>query len=165
MGIYLFNLLVFLLILRRKKLKNLFCKRNENTEFDVFLSYPHKDKNQADQIFNLLKSFNFSVWLDRFEIKIGDDFAEKIHTGIRSSKFFLALMSKNYIESENCCNEFKLARHLNKKVLMATIEHIGNLETSSIGLDSIGIKKYKLCSNETENFELNELVKDLSKVI
>ena len=99
--------------------------------------------------------------MDRFEIKIGDDFAERIHTGIRNSNFFLALLSKNYIESENCCNEFKLARHLNKKVFIATFETVRDLETSSIGLDAMGIKNYKLCGNS----DFSELVKDLSKLV
>lgn len=132
----------------------------------MFLSYPHKDKDQAESIFNILtQSCKYKVWFDKFEIKIGEDFAESIHKGIKNSEYFIACITKNYIESENCCNEFKLARFLKKKLLIVMFENI-KTETTSIAAHATGIKTFQLSRsslNEMDSAPLNELIQELSK--
>ena len=59
---------------------------------------------------------------------------------MRNSNCFLVLLSKNYMENENCCNEFRLERHFNKKLFIATFETVEIFKTSLIGLDAMGIK-------------------------
>ena len=44
----------------------------------VFISYSHSDKEFVDKLaMNLVKS-NIPIWLDRWELKVGDSITQKI---------------------------------------------------------------------------------------
>ena len=137
---------------------------------DVFLSYCHQDKQKAFQLVDLLiKVFKLKVWIDKYNIKPGIDYALQIQNGIKSAKCLVCLISKKYIDSENCVNEIKLGKYNKKRLFFVMFDSV-KLEDSSIGYYAVGIQRFNLYKNinslnftmgaEFQNF-LRELLKEI----
>ena len=85
--------------------------------YDVFISYCHKDKMKAKELFYLLTNdLKLKVWMDnKGGIGIGNDFGSEITKDLKFSKCIICLISEPYLKSENCIREIKLASHFKKK--------------------------------------------------
>ena len=66
----------------------------------IFISYSSKDSDFAHKLSNDLKSFGIDVWLDEWEIKVGDDIRKKVEHGITTYKYFGIILSKNAVASK-----------------------------------------------------------------
>ncbi|RSM67521.1 toll/interleukin-1 receptor domain-containing protein [Kibdelosporangium aridum] len=65
-----------------------------NDERDVFISYSGEDRNAvAKPLAKMLKKAGVSVWMDTYELRIGDSLFEKINDGIRASRFGAIILS------------------------------------------------------------------------
>ena len=88
---------------------------------------------------------------------------------ISKSDCFLSILTKNYVNSEICYKEYKIAHKLKKKIFIAMFEKI-DLEKSLIGLETIGIQRCNLYKNQanpdfTKNKEFKDLIKELKHII
>lgn len=66
----------------------------EEEEFDVFVSHAWEDK---ESFVDELRKLGVKVWYDTSQIKWGDSMRARIDTGLRKSKFGVAVLSPNYI--------------------------------------------------------------------
>lgn len=72
----------------------------------IFISYAHKDKEIAYEIFNRLKNAKHDPWLDTQCIELGENWDLAISNAIKNCDIFLLLVSKNsnrkrgYIQKE-----------------------------------------------------------------
>jgi hypothetical protein len=65
--------------------------------WDVFVSHASEDKQAiALPLANALKSLNVSVWLDVFELKIGDSLRRRIDNGLAQSRFGIVILSQAF---------------------------------------------------------------------
>lgn len=65
--------------------------------WDVFLSHASEDKASiAIPLKDALVARGVTVWLDKTEMKIGSSLRRKIDEGIRSSRFGVVILSKNF---------------------------------------------------------------------
>ena len=88
---------------------------------------------------------------------------------ISSAQCLLCILTKNYIKSELCCNEYKLAHKLKKKSFIVMFEKI-NLEKSPIGMETIDIQRCNLYKNKngpdfTKFKEFKDLIRELKRII
>ena len=65
----------------------------------IFLSHNQANKNFVHQLANDLKSRGCDVWLDEWEIKVGDSIVEKIELGIADNEYLVVVLSKDSISS------------------------------------------------------------------
>ena len=66
----------------------------------VFISYNHKDKEFVDKLaLKLIKAKN-NVWVDRWEIAVGDSLIEKVQSAIQESSALIAVLSKTSVVSD-----------------------------------------------------------------
>jgi hypothetical protein len=70
---------------------------------DVFISYSRADAAVAAKLYDQLTARGLKVWFDRDSLGYGADFMSDIIAGIRSTKFFVPIMTRN-IEAQK--NEF-----------------------------------------------------------
>lgn len=77
---------------------------NLNEQSYIFISYAHVDKTIAMPIFKRLKIDGYVFWYDN-GIDPGTEWADFIAKKVKKCKFFIALMSRNYIASSNCKDE------------------------------------------------------------
>ena len=88
----------------------------------IFISYSSKDKEFVNKIAFDLLSGGLPIWLDSWEIELGDSLYQKIFTGLDSSSYVIVVVSKNYNKSIWTSKEFRsvLAKEdrENRKILI-----------------------------------------------
>jgi hypothetical protein len=65
----------------------------------IFISYSHKDKAFADKLARNLVLLRHHIWMDRWELKVGESLIDKIHAALTRSSAILAVLSKNSVNS------------------------------------------------------------------
>jgi hypothetical protein len=83
----------------------------------IFISYSRADRGFVDRLANQLVEHRVSVWLDKWEIHVGDSLIAKIQEGITGASGLLIVLSKNSVKSEWCKKELNsaLIRELEEK--------------------------------------------------
>jgi hypothetical protein len=71
----------------------------------IFISYSHKDKKFVDQLAMQLVHQNVHIWLDRWELSVGDSIIDKIQEAADGASALLVILSKASVESEWCKKE------------------------------------------------------------
>ena len=69
--------------------------------YDVFIS--HASENKADvalPLANLLKRQGIKVWLDSFELKLGDSLSRSIDQGLSESRFGIVILSPEFLRKD-----------------------------------------------------------------
>lgn len=68
-------------------------------QWDVFLSHASEDKQAvALPLANALRRLGVRVWLDKFELKIGDSLREKIDEGLSNRRFGIVVLSHSFFQ-------------------------------------------------------------------
>jgi hypothetical protein len=83
----------------------------------IFISYSHKDKEFVDRLAHQLVVHNVRVWLDRWELNIGDSLLSKIQAAISGASALLVVLSKASASSPWCEKEINggLLRELEER--------------------------------------------------
>lgn len=71
----------------------------------IFISYSHENKNFVDALAHQLVLRNVNVWLDRWELSIGDSIVERIQSAIDGASALLVVLSQASVASEWCKKE------------------------------------------------------------
>ena len=112
---------------------------------DIFISYSSRDREQAEQLAELLASAGLSVWIDRHGIAGAEQWATEIVEGIQDCTTFLLLISHDSVQSENVLKELSLASETRKRILPVDI-YPTDLPTSFMyplaGLQRVAIKDF-----------------------
>ncbi|MDO5407800.1 MAG: toll/interleukin-1 receptor domain-containing protein [Eubacteriales bacterium] len=154
-----------------KQIEQLDCKakyrlsRTKREELpDVFISYSSKDQVIADLIADELSGSGISSWIATRNIKEGS-YAKQIMQGIKNSRVFLVLISKNSICSEQVKNEIDRAFNRLKEGIKI-IPFI--LDDSELDDEC----KYYLCRQEMFSGKeppvkerIRELVREIQKMV
>jgi len=93
----------------------------------IFISYSHKDKRFVDELAANLVKHKARVWVDRWELKVGDSIVQRIQSAIQEADALIVILSQASVESEWCKKELTagLVRELEEKrvvVLPALLE-------------------------------------------
>jgi hypothetical protein len=86
----------------------------------VFICYSHQDSPFVDRLVNDLSSRGIKIWLDKWEIKVGDSITEKINQGIKQNDYLIIVLSKASVKSEWVRRELDAAlmKELKKKAVV-----------------------------------------------
>jgi hypothetical protein len=134
---------------------NSVVKDSVKPEFDVFLSYFVGNRRNADEFCEMLKNkHNLKVWMMKEEDKMN----VKVENYIKKSKCFISLISKDYVETQICCNEFKLAIFYQKRLFLVMSENVKLDEYPNFRYHAIGIQRFDLCKSK------NTLIEEVIKV-
>jgi type III secretory pathway component EscV len=66
----------------------------------AFLSYNSKDANLARRLALDLESAHISVWLDQWQLKVGEAFEQEIVRGIENAEFVIVLLTRASVTSD-----------------------------------------------------------------
>jgi hypothetical protein len=75
----------------------------------LFLSHSSKNKDFVLQLGSYLNILEIDVWLDVWEMTIGDSLFDKLSEGLADSKFICLVISNDFHESKWASNELKQA--------------------------------------------------------
>lgn len=83
----------------------------------IFISYSHQDKDFVDKLAANLVMHKARVWVDRWELSVGDSIIDKIQEAIQESSAFIIVLSRSSMKSEWCKKELSsgLLRELEEK--------------------------------------------------
>ena len=103
----------------------------------IFISYSRKDKDFVDQLANRLSDSGFDVWLDRWEIKVGDSLIDKMNEGLTDASHLAIVFSRNSIQSEWVRREINAAffREVESKSIKVLPLRIDDCEIPSLMAD------------------------------
>jgi hypothetical protein len=90
----------------------------DDFKYDVFLSHSAKDKVIVRPIAERLRADGVRVWLDEWEIRVGDSIPAKVEEGLQQSRVLVLFMSANAFGSDWATLEsqtFRFRDPLNKK--------------------------------------------------
>ncbi|MCL2634852.1 MAG: TIR domain-containing protein [Oscillospiraceae bacterium] len=91
---------------------------------DVFISHSSKDKQAADAICHALESNGIKCWIAPRDVKPGAEYAAEIMGGIKNSRIFLLVFSKDSNESKPVSKEIESAFNYEKTVIPFRIEDV-----------------------------------------
>ncbi|XP_033108418.1 uncharacterized protein LOC117109994 [Anneissia japonica] len=80
-------------------------------EYDVFISYCHRNSNKAAEVMETVKALdpNLKVFFDTEELKTGATWQQMLYHAIDGTKCFVAVVTKDYLKSPVCQEEFNLS--------------------------------------------------------
>jgi hypothetical protein len=83
----------------------------------VFISYSHKDKTFVDKLALQLVKARAQVWLDRWELAVGDSLVTRIQDAVSGASALVVVLSKASVASEWCRKELSagLVRELEER--------------------------------------------------
>ncbi len=83
----------------------------------IFISYSHTDKKIVNKLAAHLAKHNANIWVDTWELSVGDSILIKVQEAIQESSALLVILSKASVESEWCKKELSagLMRELEEK--------------------------------------------------
>jgi adenylate cyclase len=91
---------------------------------DIFISYSSKDRENAEQLTELLTSAGLHVWIDKTGIDIATSWSEEIVDAIDNCKVFIVILSSSSIASHNVVKEVALASEKRKKIVPLDLEPV-----------------------------------------
>lgn len=96
----------------------------------VFISYSHQDKEFADKLATHLVKNNAHVWVDTWELNVGDSIINKVQEAIQSASALLVVLSSASVQSEWCKKELSagLMRELEEKRVLVLPVRLDNCE-------------------------------------
>jgi hypothetical protein len=84
-----------------------------HTQYDVFVSYSHKDSRDADLVVEELRNEkpNIRLFFDQMKLDPGAAWQQTIYESIDASSRVLVMFSPDYLRSKVCLEEFNIALH------------------------------------------------------
>lgn len=89
----------------------------------IFISYSHKDTAVVMKIVDQMINDGYRVWYDD-GIKPGAEWDDYIATKINDCGYFIAFLSENYLESENCKDELNYSRDHVANILLVYLSPV-----------------------------------------
>ncbi|MBI3013861.1 MAG: toll/interleukin-1 receptor domain-containing protein [Candidatus Tectomicrobia bacterium] len=86
----------------------------------LFISYSHADKDFVDRLATQLVAHKVNVWLDRWEMHVGESIIDRIQRAIMDASALLVILSPESVESEWCKKELNsgLIRELEERQIV-----------------------------------------------
>ena len=105
----------------------------------VFLSYSFSNKNIVHEIVNKLKEALDICFIDMFSLKSDSDLFSSLIREIKVSSLFICFISKEFCESDTCCDHLNLAKRMNKTILPVMLQPEA---TNSIQHSILNLKQF-----------------------
>lgn len=127
----------------------------------IFISYSHVDKAFVDKLALNLVKHDAHVWVDTWELNVGDSILNRVHEAIQVSSALLIVLSKASVASEWCKKELNagLMRELDEKKVVVLPVLVEDCEIPVF-------LREKMYTDFRENFEsgLKALVEAVARV-
>ena len=89
----------------------------------IFVSYSHRNSARAAEIISRLNQAGFRVWYDEGLIP-GREWDDNIARIIMGCSYFIALLTREYLDSANCRDELSFARDKDKPLLLIYLDEV-----------------------------------------
>lgn len=128
----------------------------------VFISYVNRDFDKAKKLYDDLTRNGINVWLNKMNLKPGDDWKYKIRKAIQNASFFIACFSEEYYKRDETFENEELVQALervrmqvNKNWLIPVLLSDCKVPDIDIGAGKtlLNIQSTKLYENWNDNIQ------------
>lgn len=113
----------------------------------AFISYAAKDAARVQPIIETMQKAQYRVWYDE-GITPGTQWDERIAARVSACSCVVAMLSQAYFDSENCIDELKYSRDLEKPLLLLCLEDVSLMGSMALRLGRHPKIEYKETSDE-----------------
>ena len=120
---------------------------SDEFDFDVFVSYSHKNAAAADAFVLHLRQLRpgIRVFVDRHELQVGMAWHQEIFESLERSRYVVALLSPDYLAAKPCKEEFGIARlhgeRVHRRVLQPVYAYSADLPTHYLYLQYLDARE------------------------
>ena len=147
----------------------LIIRRVNPTQY-IYVSYTHADKKTADSIIQILdeelknkSKYHFEI-LTADSVPFGSDMYKTMQEYAKKADIALVIVSKSYLISEWCIQEFESFCYTNKKIIPIVTESFDHLAELPKDMSNVKALSLKSCKTSTELADkVKVLVQDLVK--
>lgn len=116
-----------------------------NKPFDLFLSYENDYEIKGKKLYGVLsEKYDVKVWLDKYELKEGDDQFRKTTEAINQCPIMICCISKEYPQSSKCRNDITLAYTNDKSILALMVDNVAWQDLNSISFALTKAKRFNV---------------------
>lgn len=90
----------------------------------LFVSYSRADSNRVDRIISYLRDSGCDVWLDRHDIRSGEQWRQQITTNVRQADAFVLFLSRTSAASDNVRREVDIASDAHTKIIPVKLDAV-----------------------------------------
>src|SRR5512145_1535591 len=90
----------------------------------VFISYSRRDTDIVDRIAASMQAAGLEIWLDRHDIRAGNEWRVQIVQAIDTCDAFVLMLSPNSAASENVRKEIDLAQDSQRRLFVIMLEPV-----------------------------------------
>jgi hypothetical protein len=132
-------------------------------KFRVFLTHATPDKPLVIEVAKQLKAAGIAYWVDHEQIEFGDSIVSKIESGLESSKYVVACLSKNFGKSNWSRGEYgpilyrEFSGNTERRVIPLSLD--GSTDTSSVPI----LLSDKLRVDFTDKIQFTKFLEFLNK--
>lgn len=89
----------------------------------IFISHASVNKPEIEKIIPFLNAINMNVWVDKYNINVGDSIEKKVFEGIDNSNAVIFWITKDFLKSPWCKEEMDhfIDRAINEDVLIISV--------------------------------------------
>ena len=109
------------------------------TEPKVFISYSRDDADWVRRFAEALREQSVSVWLDEWQISVGESLREAIESGLRSNDAIVVVLSEASAQRPAIFFELGVALGMGKRLIPVVPQ---SLETSALPFDIRLLRRY-----------------------
>ena len=84
-------------------------RTHDNVKTCIFISYASEDREFANRLSSDLQTRGYTCWLDQWQVDVGECVLSKMDQGLRQSRYFVFILSKNSVKSSWVDVEWKTA--------------------------------------------------------
>src|ERR1022692_1202098 len=107
----------------------------------AFLSYARVDgRDEADHLFDDLSAAHKRAWVDRYNLRVGDDWGPEIEEAIRKAEAFILLLTPGAVASPEVKREYEEGVSLKKDVLLILIKQC-EIPTATPPISSLALSR------------------------
>lgn len=117
-------------------------KANLSLEDQAFISYAHEDIIFVDWLWQQISVKDYTVWLDRKDIRPGEIWDDKVHEALRRCAIMLLILSPSSMSSPNVKKEWAFFMSLNKPIIPILWEDT-DIHFQLINLQQVNLKLYR----------------------
>jgi hypothetical protein len=129
--------------------------------WDVFISYASEDKAWAERIAVVLREHGLRCWRDKDNLRLGEEFDERISDAIAKSRVVLLLISCTTVRKPYVAHEVTTARTLKRPIAPVFLERVPK-DALVAPFDLKDIRSHcRWISENDEAVELKNIARDL----
>lgn len=114
----------------------------------IFVSYAHRCRAEVLPVIARMQKDGYRVWYDE-GIDPGTEWDENIAVHVEKCTVFLAFLSREYLDSDNCRDELNYARDLKKSLLLIYLQEVKLPSGMALRLNRLqAIHKYTYTDEE-----------------